>query len=163
MRTVGPAQEVGLTWFYRRAWEVVEFKEAPWLLLGRAVSNLFCSSTAQPKIQGWLLHPAGWGRNTDGAGQDHLRPGSCRDTARSRVFLQNESAEWLPVRVDLTQFPSHVDMAMAKGPSQVCCPEAEGPPEVRLQLLSSRVWARDHPHSQTSPDTCRSRLTGSTL
>lgn len=64
--------------------------------------------------------------------------------------------------MDLTQFPLHVDVVMVKSPSHLCCSEAEGLPEVGLQLLSSRACAKD-PFPQTLPDTCHSQLMGSTL
>lgn len=57
----------------------------------------------------------------------------------------DESAEWFPVRVDLTQLPPHVDKAMAKSPSHVCCPEAGFP-----GVNACSCWAQG-PGPETTP------------
>lgn len=137
---------VGRTQFYRQAWEVVGFQEVPGSFGGEQ------SHTCSVAPRSSLKHQAGdpkpsWeeqpGLSTDGAGWEHLCPGSRRDTASSRVFLQRESAELLPAKLDLIQFPSHMDIANSQSHSHVCCPKAEDLQQVSVQQLSSRAWGRD--------------------
>lgn len=87
-----------------------------------------------------------------------------RDKASSRVFLQSKSAGWLPVRMDLTPFPSHVDIRTAVTAKALPTPAVPG----KMVFLGEPAAAelkgpgRD-PALQTSPVTCLSQCTGSIL
>lgn len=73
-------------------------------------------------------------------------PGVLQGHGEVKGLPTDESAEWFTARVDLTQFLLHMDKAMAKSPSHICCPEAEGFPGVS----ACSCWAQG-PEPETTP------------